>query len=99
MIPHRFRNIRPYLASLIHSRFRRPPISEMIRWIAQPGKEQRASAFIEKKEVRDGYLEVTFRGFAETFYYPEKASWIDLCQTVDEVFNPKNWHHFISAET
>jgi FkbM family methyltransferase len=71
----------------------------MLRWIAQPGKEQKASAFIEKKEVRDGYLEVTFRGFSETFYYPENASWIDLCQTVDEVFNPKNWHHFVSAET
>lgn len=70
----------------------------MLRWLIQPGKESRAAAFIEKKERRDGFLEVTFAGIPETFYYPENASWIDLCQTIDEVFNPKNWHHFISDD-
>jgi FkbM family methyltransferase len=99
MIPRRLRNLRPYFASLVHPRFNRPPLGEMARWIAQPGKEKRASSFIEKRETRDDFLEVRFHGFAETFYYPVGANWIDLCQTIDEVFNPKNWHHFVSDET
>jgi FkbM family methyltransferase len=41
-------------------------------------------------------MALKFRGIHEVFYYPEQAGWIDLCQTIDEVFNPANWHHFVS---
>ncbi len=99
MIPRRFQILRPYLASFIHPRFRRPPVSEVFRWITQPGKERRAAAYIESTREEEGFLAIKFRGVDLEFYYPLEASWIDLCQTVDEVFNPRNWHHFVTHET
>jgi len=98
-LPHRFDNLRPYIASFLHSRFQRPPVGEIIHWITQPGKEQRANRFIESKKEAGDLWEIQFRGFNIPFYYPKTASWIDLCQTVDECLNPKNWHHFITDVT
>lgn len=99
MIPQRFQNLRPYLASWIQPRFTRPPLREMLRWYVQPGKEKRAARFIEEVEVRDGYREVKFKGVDGVFYYPAQADWTGFCQTVDECFNPKHWHHFLSNPT
>jgi len=99
MIPLRFKIVRPYLASFIHRRFERPGLGEVIRWLIQPGKEKRASCYITKREEQGDFMAIHFCGFEEPFYYPRTASWIDLCQTVDEVFNPKNWHHFVSEHT
>jgi len=99
MIPLRYRIIRPYLASFIHRRFERPPLPEILHWLTQPGKEKRAMQYIEQRNDSDDFTEIRFSGIAEPFYYPRNASWIDLCQTVDEVFNSRNWHHFISENT
>lgn len=99
MIPRRFSSLRPYFASLIHPRFKRPPVREMIKWLTQPDKEQRASKYIREKRQVDDYTEIFFSGHDHPFYYPLNASWVDLCQTIDECFNPANWHHFISSHT
>jgi FkbM family methyltransferase len=99
MIPRRFSNLRPYLASLIHSRFQRPSAREILHWITQPDKQQRAMRYVEGKKESGDFSEIMFRGHPHPFYYPAKASWIDLCQTIDECFNPENWHHFVSEET
>lgn len=99
MLPRRFRIIRPYLASFIHPRFNRPPLSEVLRWLFQPNKEKRALRYIEQRKNDRDFVNVSFRGIVEPFYYPSTARWIDFCQTVDEVFNPKNWHHFLSDTT
>jgi FkbM family methyltransferase len=99
MIPRRLEQIRPYLASLIHPRFERPPIHEMARWILQPGKEARAQKYIVSKSLEGDFYKVIFAGHERPFYYPANCSWIDLCQTVDECFNPKNWHCYLTPET
>lgn len=99
MIPRRFAVLRPYLASFIHPRFRRPPARELLYWLTQPGKQQRAAKFIANKQEVDGFWELRFHGLAQPFYCPASASWVDLCQTIDECFNPANWHHFLSQQT
>src|SRR5262245_427729 len=99
MIPLRFRNLRPYLATFVFSRFPRPPLSEIIRWTFQPGKQQRAAKYIQSVLDKSDMKEIWFNNYNKPFYYPKKARWIDLCQTVDECLNPKNWHHFITNQT
>lgn len=99
MIPRRFYNLKPYIASFIHKQSPRPPFNEMLRWLIQPGKEKRASVYIEDVSNESPYKKVKFKGFKDNFYYPEEAKWVDFCQTVDEVFNPLNWHHFITNTT
>ncbi len=96
MIPRRFEQVRPYLASLIHSRFDRPPVREMARWILQPGKEARAQRYIRSKTLEGDFFRVEFTGHEKPFFYPARCSWIDLCQTIDECFNPENWHCYLS---
>lgn len=97
MLPKRFRIIRPYLASFLHSNFERPGFDEVAHWLLQPGKEGRASKFLVDREEEGEFLKFYFSGFEETpFYFPKECSWIDFCQTIDECFNPKNWHHFFS---
>lgn len=99
MIPNRFKSLRPYLASLVHPRFPRPSIAEMVTWLTQPSKEKRASNYIREKFHTEDFIKIFFVGHELPFYYPHEASWLDLCQTIDECFNPKNWHHFISPNT
>jgi FkbM family methyltransferase len=99
MIPRRFRIIRPYLASFLHKEFDRPPLPEILNWLTQPDKEKRASRYIQERTDKPDFSEIRFTGFQEPFFYPSAASWIDFCQTVDEVFNPNNWHHFASEKT
>ncbi len=99
MIPRRFHILRPYLASFIHPRFPRPPVSQVLRWITQPGKERRAAAYIESIREDGDFKAIRFKGIGRDFFYPRAASWVDLCQTIDEVFNPENWHHFVTDET
>ena len=99
MIPLRFRIIRPYLASFIHKRFGRPPLPEVFHWLFQPGKEKRALRYVEDRRDHGSFTEIRFYGHEQPFFYPNDASWIDFCQTADEVFNSRNWHHFISDET
>lgn len=99
MIPQRFRQLRPYLASFFYNEFPRPHPREMLRWFTQPGKEARARRFIERTEKEGDFVKVVFRGWSQPFYYPAACSWVDFCQTVDECFSPANWHHFISPET
>lgn len=99
MIPRRLRIIRPYLASFVFKQFDRPPMTDIIRWLTQPGKERRALRFIRQRTDHPDFTDVRFAGHEEPFYYPAKASWVDFCQTVDEVFNPGNWHHFSAGPT
>lgn len=99
MIPSRLKSLRPYFASLIHPRFPRPPISEMVTWLTQPGKEKRALRYIHEKRQIEDFIEIFFVGHEHPFYYPKEANWVDFCQTIDECFNPANWHHFISSYT
>lgn len=99
MIPQRFRQMRPYLASFFYSQFQRPRPSEMLHWFTQPGKQARARRFIEHADQQGEFVKVQFRGYSQPFYYPAACSWIDFCQTIDECFSPANWHHFISPET
>ncbi len=99
MIPLRFRVIRPYLASFLHTTFNRPGVDEVARWLFQPGKERRANRFIVDRIDEGEFYRIQFRGLEDTpFYFPKTCRWIDLCQTIDECFNPKNWHHFFSNE-
>jgi FkbM family methyltransferase len=70
-----------------------------MHWLTQPDKEKRALRYIQSRTEDQDFVEVHFAGFTSPFFYPKHASWIDLCQTVDEVFNPANWHHFISEDT
>jgi len=99
MIPRRYRIIRPFLASFIHPRFNRPPLLEVLGYLLQPNKERRALHYIEQKNDDKEFIKVSFYGIAKPLYYPRAARWIDFCQTVDEVFNAKNWHHFNSDPT
>jgi FkbM family methyltransferase len=99
IIPIRYKNVAPYLASFIHRRYPRPKIKEMIYWLTMPSKEKRAKKYIEKLENDDHFYSLKFNVCSNTFYYPKEASWTDLCQTIDECFNSKNWHHFQSEHT
>jgi FkbM family methyltransferase len=99
MIPRRFATLRPYLASFIHPRFQRPPAGEVLHWFTQPSKERRAARFIAKHSEAGGFREIRFHGYPQPFYYPQTANWSDLCQTIDECFNPANWHHFLAQPT
>lgn len=99
MIPKRFQILRPYVASFIHSRFPRPPFAEVLNWLVQPGKEDRMKKFVGSVADQDKMHEIWFKGLDKPFYYPKNSRWIDLCQTVDECMNAKNWHHFITKET
>jgi FkbM family methyltransferase len=74
-----------------------PPLREILRWLFQPGKERRALRHILERGTDGEYLRMRFRQYPDaTFYYPRRFRWIDLCQTIDECFNPRNWHHFFS---
>lgn len=99
MIPKRLNIIRPYLASFLHKQYDRPQIAEIFHWLTQPNKEERASQYIENRLEHSDFTELRFFNFEQPFYYPKNASWVDLCQTVDEIFNPKNWHNFTSHMT
>lgn len=99
MLPRRFKVIRPYLAAQIHANHDRPPLSEVLHYLSKPGKEARASQYIEKVDERGDYRAITFKGFDSPFYYPKNCSWIDLCSTIDESFDPKNWHNYITQQT
>lgn len=98
-IPSRFKNLRPYFASLVHPRFPRPPIREMVTWVTQPGKESRGALYIRERRVVGDFIEILFKDHEHPFYYPNESSWVDLCQTIDECFNPANWHHFVCKHT
>jgi FkbM family methyltransferase len=99
MIPARFKILRPYLAGLIHQQHKRPPVREIFYWLTQPGKEARARRFIDTVRREDPFWAITFKDDPRPFYYPQDASWIDFCQTVDECYNPHNWHHFVDGHT
>ncbi|MHA3774623.1 FkbM family methyltransferase [Verrucomicrobiota bacterium sgz303538] len=99
MLPVRFRILAPYLASFIFSRTPRPPFLEVLKYLLQPSKTQRASKYI-KERVTDGeYFSIRFSRFPQrAFYYPVALRWESLCQTVDECFDPQHWHQFLSGE-
>jgi FkbM family methyltransferase len=99
MLPTRFKAIRPYLAAHIHANQERPPFAELVRYLCRPGKEIRGSKYISRTDEQGDYRAVTFKGFNEPFYYPQACSWIDLCSTIDECFNPNNWHHYTAHYT
>jgi len=71
----------------------------MIQWLTQPDKEQRANKYIDRVTSEANLKQIWFKQLNRPFYYPKSARWIDFCQTVDECFNPHNWHHFITKET
>jgi FkbM family methyltransferase len=97
-IPKRFGILPAYFANLIRPTIFAPSFLQILRFISQPGKESRASKFIKKVSYSDpSYREVRFQENPDfLLYYPKKYRWIDFCQTVDECFNPRNWHNFLS---
>lgn len=99
MFPNRFKIIRPYLAACIHANQPRPRVAEVLRYLCKPGKQGRASRYIERVDETGDYRALTFKGFDRPFYYPKDCSWIDLCATIDECFDPKNWHHYTAMHT
>ena len=99
MLPARFKVIRPYLAAHIHANENRPRFVELLRSLCRPGKESRASKYISKVDEQGDYRAITFKGLDEPFYYPKTCSWIDLCSTIDECFNPNNWHNYTAHYT
>lgn len=40
---------------------------------------------------------VRLRGCERDFFYPVGGDWVGFCQTLDEAFNPKNWHYFTNV--
>jgi FkbM family methyltransferase len=99
MLPRRFQIVRPYLASLVHRSWERPPVGEVLRWLSQPGAERRARRYLREIHRHNNFWMLEFEGFNTPFYYPAQAPWVDLCHTIDECFSPANWHHFITPET
>src|SRR5437762_13811055 len=99
MIPSRFKIIRPYLAAHLQRNQSRPPFSEVVHYLCKPAKQARASRYIERVDDSGDYRAISFKGFNEQFYYPKDCSWIDLCSTIDECFDPKNWHHYVTKHT
>jgi len=97
--PGRFLIVRPYIASFIHHRYTRPPLREVLRWLFQPGKEGRARQFVQHVTEEGDFLRIEFRNFTRPFFYPRHARWLDLCQTIDECMNVRNWHNFITDNT
>jgi FkbM family methyltransferase len=71
---------------------------QIFRFLSQPGKANRANVFLESVSENDqSYRKVCFTENPDfPLFYPRFYRWIDFCQTVDECFNPSNWHHFLS---
>jgi FkbM family methyltransferase len=97
MLPLRFHIIRPYLASYIHCNFQRPPAHEVLRWLFQPRKEKRGLKYVLKREIKGDFMVLYFIDHPGVpFYYPREFAWIVLCETIDECFNPNNWHEYLA---
>lgn len=74
-----------------------PGLLDVLGFLAQKGKEGRAQRFIQRTEKDDHYTKVFFQQFPQNpLFYPNRYRWVDFCQTVDECFNERNWHHFLS---
>lgn len=99
MLPNRFKVIRPYLASYVQPNKARPRFGEVLHYLIKPGKESRASRYIERVDEMGDYRAISFKGFNRPFYYPRDCSWTDFCSTIDECFNPTNWHHYTTEHT
>jgi FkbM family methyltransferase len=99
MLPERFRVIRPYLAAHLQANQPLPSLFEVLYYLCKPGKQGRASRYIERVDETGDYRAITFKGFKRPFYYPKDCSWVDLCSTIDECFDPRNWHHYITEQT
>lgn len=94
----RFRLIRPYLAGWFFSPHPRPPAIEVLQFLFQPAKESRARRYLLETGSEGDYVTLRFRGEeGRVFYYPRQCRWIDLCQTIDECCNRRNWHHFLGG--
>lgn len=98
-IPKRFGILPAYFANLIRPTISAPNFLQVLQFLSQPGKSSRADVFIKSvSESEPSYQEVRFHeNPAFPLYYPKKYRWIDFCQTVDECFNPDNWHNFLSS--
>ena len=97
-IPKRFGILPAYFANLIRQTISAPNFLQVLQFLSQPGKSSRADVFIKSvSESEPSYQEVRFHeNPAFVLYYPKKYRWVDFCQTVDECFNPHNWHNFLS---
>lgn len=97
-IPKRFGVLPAYFANLIRPTISAPNFLQVLQFLSQPGKSSRADVFIKSvSESEPSYQEVRFQeNPAFVLYYPKKYRWVDFCQTVDECFNPHNWHNFLS---
>ena len=97
-IPKRFGILPAYFANLIRPTISAPNFLQVLQFLSQPGKSSRADVFIKSvSESEPSYQEVRFHeNPAFVLYYPKKYRWVDFCQTVDECFNPHNWHNFLS---
>jgi len=96
-IPQRFNVVPAYLANLLRPLLPAPSLAELLGFLTQPGKAKRAHRFILRTENDECHIKVFFREFPQQpLWYPKGYRWVDFCQTVDELFNEKNWHHFLS---
>lgn len=97
-IPKRFGILPAYFANLIRPTISAPNFLQVLQFLSQPGKSSRADVFIKSvSESEPSYQEIRFHeNPAFVLYYPKKYRWVDFCQTVDECFNPHNWHNFLS---
>jgi FkbM family methyltransferase len=95
----RLRLLPALLANFINPRVKTPPLRDLVHYFFAPGREKRASHYIEHVGEDGEFRAVKFRGRAQPFFYPKTASWSDLCATVDECFYELHWHHYVTAET
>ncbi len=97
-LPQRFGILPAYFANLIRPTLKAPSPQQVFGFLSQPGKENRAKVFFaDVSKGDDFYRMVRFTENPEfPLFYPRSYRWIDFCQTVDECFNPSNWHHFLS---
>jgi FkbM family methyltransferase len=95
--PQRFNLLPAWLANKMNPLVEAPSLFEILVFLFQPGKLGRAKRFISHTEANNDCIKVFFKGFPEhPLYYPEDYRWVDFCQTVDECFNPQNWHNFLA---
>jgi FkbM family methyltransferase len=99
-LPKRFGILPAYFANIVRPTISAPSFLQVLRFISQRGKIGRAGVFINSvSEAGPSYQEVRFHeNPAFPLYYPKKYRWVDFCQTVDECFNPRNWHNFLSPQ-
>lgn len=100
MIPRRFSVWAKYLEYRLKGKEGLPDLKEMLYFLVQPSERRRGARFVERIEpAQEGLLRVWLAGYSLPIYYRVDMCWTSFCATLDETFNPKNWHYYQTRET